>query len=96
MSRWEESIVADVGYKIKVGDYIVLTTPFNMTKGYRVTSVTLNLARCELKGRHDMYFPRIYSLPFDKVQSKPSTYNTMNTWNVRVNDMYVKNRVVKS
>ena len=95
MSRARESDDADIGYKIQLGDYVIMTTPFNISKSFKVTHVDTNEAWCELSNRHKMRFNRYYGLPFEPLnnQNNPE-YRTTNKWHVRVNDTKIKKRFI--
>ena len=94
MSRGSESGKASIGYKAKIGDYVVATTPFGMEKYYTITSVSIKLAVVKLEGRHDLRFPRIYSLPYGPVLSKPKEDKSRMVWEMRVNDTATKRRFI--
>lgn len=86
MARWAETDVADIGYKIKRGDWVVMTTPFGMSKAFRVTKTTIDKAICERDGRDAMKFPRYFTSSFQPLEKKAkSRYSSPNTWSVRVN-----------
>ena len=83
--KWYQADVAEVGYKIQVGDWIVLITPHGR-KAFRVTKTTIAKTICELKGRDALKFPRYYTLPFKPLEKKTKPdYESVNTWQVRVN-----------
>jgi len=83
--NWYQTDKAEVGYKIHVGDWIVLATPHGK-KAFRVTKTTVAKAICELKGRDALKFPRYYTLPFKPLEKKTKpNYKSTNTWHVRVN-----------
>ena len=95
MSRSRDSDDADIGYKIMLGDYIVMTTPFNISKSFKVTNVTSKEVWVELSNRHKMRFLRYYALPFEPLNNNNNPmYRTTNVWSVRVNDTKVKKRFI--
>jgi len=95
MSRATKSDEALIGYKIKIGDYVVMKPPFSskLEKAYRVTDVTSKQAICKVRDGKRLKFPRYYHLPFLPIQSKPSTHTSPNKWIVRVNDTKIKRRL---
>lgn len=86
--RWRESDKAEIGYKIKIGDWVVMTPSFigGKSTGYRVTKVKRGQAICEIKGRDALKFPGYYTHGFQPLQKKTKPdYVSPNTWHVRVN-----------
>ena len=84
--NWQQADVADIGYKIKKGDWVVLVTPHGK-KAFSVTKTTTGKAICERKGRDAMKFPRYYTAVFEPLEKKTKPgYKSPNTWQVRVNN----------
>ena len=105
MSIYFKSDKARVGYKIKVGDHIIMKPRFSTAQQkevpFTVTEVTPKYAvvhfdKQPVKKRYNRtpwFFPRIYRKPFERIQRKNSKYVSRNEWFVRVNDTAVKKRL---
>ena len=94
MPNWFELDRADIGYKIKKGDYIVMTTAFGMQKAFKVFKTTTTKAVVSTRqGRNNMAFPRTYSIPFKPLERKHTKYKSPNVWHVNVNTDLKKMRL---
>lgn len=95
MSSAIESEDAPIGYKIKRGDYIIMTTPFNREKVYKVTKTDSHVAHVQLRGRRNLRFNRYYYLPFIPLlrTGQVDEYESPNKWHVRINDTKIKKRL---
>lgn len=97
MSRAGESSEAEIGYKLKVGDYVMLSLPDSkLTKSYRVVKTTRETAIASMGSSRPRYirFPRYYYQPFKPLITKRNKdYESPNKWTVRVNDVGIKRRL---